>query len=267
MTAKEPVLIVEKHRDGKVWVMKMNRPHRLNAIGEGMMGQLTKTWKEFRDDPVARVAILAANGRAFSAGMDLKEGAERIERLARGESVPPMDDRWIPLSESLDMWKPTIAAVNGYALAGGFMFAMQCDIRIASEDAEFGVPEVRWNRAGGQWMTSMTRIIGLGHAAELCMWGDGRISARRAYEIGLVNRVVPKDKLMEEAMAWADRMLLLAPRSVMNVKQCLYRGYYMSPLEGEAFGKAVEQNLAGMEDSVEGSRAFAEGRPPLYKNR
>ena len=264
---EENVLLVDKVEDGKIWVLTMNRPHRLNAVGGGMMGKLTETWKAFRDDPDARVAILTANGRAYSAGVDLKEAAENQEKHERGEYVPPPDERWIPLSERFELWKPTIAAVNGVAVAGGFMFALQCDIRIAAEDAEFGVPEVRWNRAGGQWMTSLTRVIGLGHALELCLWGDGRISAQRAYEMGFVNKVVPREQVMDEAMAWARRMLKLAPRAVSNVKECIYRGYYLSPLDGEALGKAIEQNLEGMEDSIEGPKAFTEKRDPVFKNR
>ena len=116
-------------------------------------------------------------------------------------------------------------------------------------------------------MTSLTRVIGLGHALELCLWGDGRISAQRAYEMGFVNKVVPREQVMDEAMAWARRMLKLAPRAVSNVKECIYRGYYLSPLDGEALGKAIEQNLEGMEDSIEGPKAFTEKRDPVFKNR
>lgn len=265
--SEQDVVLVDKKSNGKIWIFTLNRPHRLNAIGGGMMGELSKLWKEFRDDPDSRVAILTATGRAFSAGADLKEGAERAEKIERGEPIPPMDERWMPLSERFELWKPTIAAVNGIAVAGGFMYAMQCDIRIAAEEAEFGVPEVRWNRGGAPWMSCLTRIIGLGHALELCLWGDGLISAQRAYEIGFVNKVVSQENLMEEAMAWAERMLTLAPRAVMNIKQALYRGYYMNPLEGEALSWALEQNLKGMGDSLEGARAFVEKRPPVYKNR
>ena len=164
------------------------------------------------------------------------------------------------------MWKPTIAAVNGYAIAGGFMMAMQCDIRIAAEHARFGVAEARWNMSGGNWMAPLTRIIGLGHALELCLWGDTQITAERAYEIGFVNQVVPKEQLMDTAMEWASRMLDLAPRAVRNIKECLYRGYYLSPLDANALGQAIEQNLRGMKDSLEGPRAFTERRKPVFRD-
>ena len=94
----------------------------------------------------------------------------------------------------------------------------------------------------------------LQHALELTLWGDRRMTAQRAHEIGWVNRVVPKELLMEEAMDWADRALYLAPRTMRNLKQILYRGWYMDPMNARAFGQALEQNLAGMEDSVEGRR-------------
>lgn len=262
----EPVVRLDTKEDGKIWTITMNRPERLNAMGGGLTGELTKAWKAFRDDPVARVAILTGTGRAFSAGADLRETSDRREADLRGDPPPPPEENWVPLSERLNLWKPTIAAVNGYAVAGGFMMAMQCDIRIASESAEFGVPEVRWNMAGAGWMAPMTRIIGLGHALELCLWGDARISAQRAYEIGFVNKVVSPDNLMDEAGAWADRILSLAPRTMRNIKEMLYRGYYENPVEILPHAQALEANLRGMADSLEGPKAFAEKRTPTFKD-
>jgi enoyl-CoA hydratase len=124
------------------------------------------------------------------------------------------------------MWKPTIAAINGYAVAAGWFMAQQCDIRIAAEHAEMGVAETRWNMPAA-WISTMTRQMHIGHALEIVLWGDKRITAQRAYEIGWVNRVVPKEKLMEEASSWAERMLDLAPRAVRNCKEILYRAHYM----------------------------------------
>jgi enoyl-CoA hydratase/carnithine racemase len=146
------------------------------------------------------------------------------------------------------------------------MMAMQCDIRIAAEHAEFGIPEVRWNMPGAGWIAPLTRIIGLGHALELSLWGDARISAQRAYEMGFVNRVVPADNLMDEARSWAERILNLAPRAMRNIKEALYRGYYMNPVEVTSYAQALEYNLHGMEDSREGPRAFAEKRVPTFKD-
>ncbi|MBI2847807.1 MAG: enoyl-CoA hydratase/isomerase family protein [Chloroflexi bacterium] len=264
-----PVVLVDKHEDGKIYVITMNRPHRMNALGGGMGEALYNAWAEFRDDPRARVAILTGAGdRAFCAGADLIETSERRQAEARGETLPrptspPRSS--VPLSEGMNLWKPTIAAINGYAVAGGFMMAMQCDIRIAAEHAEIGIAEVRWNMGAG-WLHTLTRQMHLQHALELVLWGDQRITAQRAYEMGWVNRVVPKERLMDEAMKWAERMLYLAPRAVRNLKEIITRGFYMSPMEGAAFARAVEQNLSGMKDSIEGPTAFAEKRRPNFQD-
>ena len=107
----------------------------------------------------------------------------------------------------------------------------------------------------------------MGHALEIALWGDARISAKRGYEIGWINKVVPKEKLMDEAMSWAERMLYLAPRCVRNLKEIIYRSYDMHSSEAEAFSTTLEKNLFGMEDKVEGVKAFAEKRKPNFKNK
>jgi enoyl-CoA hydratase/carnithine racemase len=146
------------------------------------------------------------------------------------------------------------------------MLAQQCDIRIAAEHAQLGITETRWNQAAG-WVHNLPSQLLLGHALEIALWGDRLLSAQRAYEMGWVNKVVPGERLMDEALEWAERMLSLAPRAVRNLKEILYRGAYLTPLEGRAFGRALEQNLAGMEDTREGPRAFAEKRKPNFQNR
>ncbi len=261
-----PVVLLEKHADDQIWVVTLNRPERMNTIGNGMMERLVEIFMDYRDDPKARVAILTAAGdRSFCAGFDLRDVAERRANAgtARPTTPPRGPTTIVPLAEGLDVWKPVIAAINGYAIAGGFMLAMQCDIRIMAEHAKVGVSEVRWN-LGSAWMMPITRQIGLGNALELCLWGDTQMTAQRAYEIGWAQRVVPKENLMTVAMQYADRMLDMAPRAVRNVKQMIYRGAHMDPIEGQRFGSALIQNLAGMQDSVEGPRAFLEKRRPHY---
>ena len=270
-TAQEtfgPVVKVEKEGGGGIHVITLNRPHRLNAIGDGLAEALEAAFIEFRDDPTARVAVLTGAGRAFCAGADLINAAE--SRTAAAEegngrpSTPARRRNAVPLSESLGLWKPTIAAINGYAVAGGFMYAMQCDIRIMAQEARVGIAETRWNMGGAGWMAPLTRQIGLGSALELILWGDTLYDAQRCYEIGWVQRVVPRDQLLETAMTYAERALQMAPRAVRNMKEALYRGFYMDPLEGQAFGNALEQNLAGMQDSIEGPTAFSEKRRPHF---
>ncbi len=264
-----PVVKVDKLEDGGVYLITLNRPHRLNAIGDGLSDALYDAFEEYRDDPKARCAVLTGAGRAFCAGADLINTAEtrEAEREGRESGAAPIISRRknpVPLSESLGLWKPTIAAINGWAVAGGFMYAMQCDIRIMSEEARIGIAETRWNMGGAGWMTPLTRQIGLGSALELALWGDTQYGAERCHQLGWVQRVVPQELLLETALQYARRMLYLAPREVRNIKQALYRGYYMEPIMAQQFGAAIEQNLQGMNDSIEGPKAFSEKRLPNF---
>ncbi|MYD73304.1 MAG: enoyl-CoA hydratase/isomerase family protein [Chloroflexi bacterium] len=263
-----PVVKVDKLEGGGIYLITLNRPHRLNSIGDGLGEALYDAFVEYRDDPNARCAVLTGAGRAFCAGADLINTAvtREAEREGRPSPVHVPDRRKsaVPLSEALNLWKPTIAAINGWAVAGGFMFAMQCDIRFMSEEARVGIAEARWNMGGAGWMIPLTRQIGLGSAMELTLWGDTQYDAERCHQLGWVQRVVPQEMLLETALAYARRMLYLAPRAVRNMKQALYRGYYMEPLMAQQFGAAIEQNLQGMNDSIEGPKAFSEKRLPNF---
>ena len=262
---------METHEDGQIWVITMNRPERRNALSTAMIDELTEAFTAYRDDPRARIAVLTGAGdRAFCAGADLKDlspgsGANGTAKASADMSYLRRNPL-VPLSETLELWKPTIAAVNGFAIAGGFMLAMQCDIRIIAEHAKVGIAEVRWNMAGGGWMAPLTRQIGLGNALELAMWGDTQLSAQRALEIGWAQKVVPAEDLMPTAMSYAQRMLSMAPRSVSNKKQMLYRGVNLDPRTAMTMGYWLEQNLHGMSDTAEGMAAFAERRRPSFRD-
>ena len=265
-----PVVKVDKEEGGQVHVITMNRPHRLNSIGDGLGEALYDAFAAFRDDPTARVAILTGAGdRAFCAGADLIATSETRKAQSNGDSAsgyraPRTNKNIVPLSEGMNLWKPTIAAVNGFAVAGGFMYAMQCDIRILAEHARVGIAEVRWNMGGAGWMIPVTRQIGLGSALELILWGDTQYTAERCYQIGWAQRVVPAEELMDTAMDYARRALSMAPRAVRNNKEAIYRGYYLEPMMADSFGRSLEQNLVGMQDSVEGPTAFSEKRKPNF---
>jgi enoyl-CoA hydratase/carnithine racemase len=267
-----PEVLVDRAAEGRIHVITLNRPHRLNALGGGLRAALYDAWTDFRDDPTARVAVLTGAGRAFSAGADLIEAAEQRAAAARSDAPDPEADtqaraQWraaTTLAEGMGVWKPVIGAINGPAVAGGFALAMQADIRVMADTAWVGIAEARWNMGGASWMIPVTRQIGLASALELILWGDTRYDAARCHELGWVQRVVPPDQLLPAAMEYAERMLQMAPRAVRNFKQALYRGYYMEPLVGSAYGDALEQNLAGMHDSIEGPRAFAEKRAPRF---
>lgn len=256
-----PDILLYEKKD-RIVTITINRPERMNALSVETLLRLEEAWETFRDDDDAWVCVLTGAGdRAFCTGLDLKDQAEIYQK---GEVLYTKKRRiqFYPL----EIWKPIIAAVNGYAVAGGFNLAQHCDVRIAAENAEFGVAETRWNMGAG-WVADLTHIVGLGHALEIVLWGDARMPAKRAYEIGFVNRVVPKEKLMEEAMSWAERSLNLGPRSVRNLKEILYRGAYLPTRDARAFANALEDNLLYMEDSKEGPRAFAEKRKPRFQNR
>ncbi|MFC1982933.1 enoyl-CoA hydratase-related protein [Chloroflexota bacterium] len=251
------ILLYEKH--DKVVVITLNRPERMNALSCELQERLEEAWIRFHDDEDAWVAILTGAGeKAFCSGIDLIERNEMTKKgVGRGRR---------PEYFGAEIWKPKIAAINGYAVGAGFLLALDCDIKIAAEHSELGIPETKWNMPA-YWVCILSRNFTLSHALELALWGDKRITAKRGYEMGFINKVVPREQLMEEAMSWASRMTLLAPRAVRNLKEIIYRTYAMTYQEGLAFGKILEQNLIGMEDSIEGPRAFIEKRKPLFKNK
>jgi len=253
MSSSRPDILLYEKKD-RIVTMTLNRPDKMNPLNAEMFERLAEAWEKFNADDDAWVAIVTGAGdKAFSAGADLSSD-RKVER------------KNVPRFFFMQSWKPTIAAINGYAIAGGWMLAQKCDIRIAAEHAEMGIAEARWNLSAG-WVCSLTRQIGLGHALEIALWGDRRINAQRGYEIGWINRVVPKEKLMDEAMSWAYRILDLGPQSVRNIKQILYQGFYVPEHDFLPFAFGLENNLAGMEDTVEGPKAFLERRKPIYKNR
>lgn len=260
MSISGPDILIYEKKD-RIVTITLNRPERMNAISFELAQRLIESWQRFDEDEDAWVAVVTGAGdKAFCVGADLIETKERKEK---GQELPIR--KW-PKFFITGTWKPVIAAINGYAISGGWALAQGCDIRIASEKAEFGIAETRWNMPAG-WVHSLTRQLHLGHALEIALWGNKRISAQRAYEMGWVNRVVPQEKVMDEAMSWAEETLSLGPRCVRNFKEIIYRGFYMVPEEAEAFYQALEVNLEGMEDSIEGPRAFAERRKPVFRNR
>ena len=250
-------------KKGHVAYITLNRPDRLNALGTELDQQLREAENNFAEDEDAWVAILTGAGeKAFCTGFDLIDQGDRAK--SGSTEIPEIvyKDEYQPKG----IWKPIIAAINGFAVAGGWRLAQDCDIRIAAEHAELGIPETKWNMPA-YWVTGLARQLQLGHILEIALWGDSRITAQRGYEIGCINRVVSKEKLMEEAHSWAERMLYLAPRCVSNLKQIIYSSLHLPPSEATAFARALEQNLTGMEDSIEGQKAFAEKRKPIYKNK
>ena len=259
-------LLYETIDDGRIALITMNRPERMNSSDPEMGFRWYDAWTRFAEDDEQWVAIITGAGdRAFSAGQDLKI---RAELEAEGGDAPYQRraPSVTPIGDKLGCWKPTIAAINGFAIAGGWAMAQSCTFRIADEHAEMNIAEARWNQ-GASFVSWLTRIMSSSHALEVCIMGDRRVSAQRAYEMGFVNKVVPKGQCVEEAVDWARTINRMAPRSVRNFNQLINRCFNMSVEEATSYSQALEFNLRGMEDSVEGPTAFAEKRPAVFKNR
>jgi len=243
----------------------INRPERRNAIDPLTSYELLQAFTAFKDDDNLWVAIITGAGdQAFSAGADLVAMAEAFA----GATQPvPQNVPFGGITRGFECWKPIIAAINGYCLAGGLEVALCCDIRIAAEHASFGLPEPRRAIIPGAGGTQrLPRAVPLAFAMELLLTGD-RFDAQTALRFGLVSRVVPADQLMATATGIAGKILECGPLAVRAIKQAALQGRNL-PLEE---GLELESRLAGVvfrsEDAREGPTAFAQKRKPQYKGR
>jgi enoyl-CoA hydratase/carnithine racemase len=248
---------------GHIAYVTINRPDRRNAIDPATSHDLKQAFEDFKADDDAWVAILTGAGdQAFSAGADLVAMSAALS--GGGEGVP-MNVPFGGITRGYECWKPIIAAINGYCLAGGLEIALSCDIRVAAEHAQFGLPEPRRAiipAAGGT--QRLPRSVPLAFAMELLLTGD-RFDAQTALRFGLVSRVVPKAELMATAEAIAGRILECGPLAVRAIKQAVLRGREMSLEDGLRLEGQLAGPIFGTEDAREGPRAFAEKRKPAYK--
>ncbi len=248
---------------GRIAYVTINRPDRRNAIDPATSHELKAAFEEFKADDDAWVAILTGAGdQAFSAGADLLAMSQALS--GGGEGVP-MNVPFGGITRGFECWKPIIAAINGYCLAGGLEIALSCDIRVAAEHAQFGLPEPRRAiipAAGGT--QRMPRSVPLAFAMELLLTGD-RFDAQTALRFGLVSRVVPQADLMATAEAIAGRVLECGPLAVRAIKQAVLRGRELSLEDGLRLEGQLAGPIFGTEDAREGPRAFTEKRKPAYK--
>jgi len=255
-------LMVRKS-DGVGWIT-VNRPDKLNALNVETVEELSVAFKEFNDDAEVKAVILTGAGdKAFVAGADISEfihlDAEKGRRYAlKGQELT----RFIE-----NFRKPVIAAINGYALGGGTEFALACHIRLASENAKMGQPEVKLGLIPGYGGTQrLSRLVGKGKAMELILSGKV-IDAKEAREIGLVNKVVPALSLLSEAEAMARDIVKNAPLALEYAIQAINKGMDKTldaglELEADIFGRACST-----EDSREGAKAFLEKRKPNFRGQ
>ena len=251
----------DKH--GHTVVITMEGDNDLNL---GMTtGEIDQRLAEYAEDDDLRCCIVTGAGtRAFSAGANLKKATEsgRVSSGRSGWETPHPT-----LINGLTIWKPIIAAVNGHAIGGGCMFALACDIRIASEDAEFGIPEVKLGFPSGMGAPQrLPRLIPFGLAMEMLLTGD-RITAQQALQWGLVNRVVPQADLMDAAFEMASRIAVNAPLAVQALKEMAYRSREMSIDDGLRLSALMGPLARETEDAKEGLKAFSEKRPPEFRGR
>ena len=257
-----PETVLYEKRDN-IAIITLNRPDALNSINRQLRQELADVITEFDSDPEAFVAVVTGSGRAFCAGRDLKERAEDnaagVQARASQSMSPDRPYMWP------QTWKPMIAAVNGFALAGGWSIAQMCDLRIASEDAKLGITESKWSLLP-PFGTILPKMIPMSAVLEL-VFTAAPITAQRAYDIGFLNKVVPAEDLMEEAMGMAQQIAENAPLAVQYFKELAYRGLNMSTQDISSLTYHMYDQLLTTEDSKEGPRAFAEKRKPKWQGR
>ena len=251
-------------KSGRIATITINRPEALNAIDPRTNAELQEAWADFRDDSEIWIGILTGAGeRAFCAGADLKELIPSLGEQARRGALTEFNFGGI--TRRFGTWKPLIAAVNGFALAGGTELVLACDIRIASETARFGQPEVRWAIIPGAGGTQrLPRAVGASAALEIILTGR-QVEAQEALRLGLVHRVVPAAEVMAEARRTAEALLANGPLALRAAKRAVIEGLDMPLDAGLDLELRLFADLLNTEDAVEGPKAFAEKRTPRFQ--
>lgn len=259
MDVSTPTIIYEKK--DQVAYITLNRPDVLNALNQELREGLSAALIDFRDDPDMLVAIMTGSGgRAFSAGMDLKD---RARSDAAGERRPGLRPTFV----DMEVFKPIIAAIDGFCVAGGLELSLQCDIRIATEKSEFGLPEPRWSLTAGYGLHNLSRMVPLGEALYMQLTGR-RITSERACQIGLIQEVVAdREALFSMADRIAGEVKLCAPLAIRAIKQIVYHGRNLPVEYSLKLAAPLGAQVHASEDAVEGPRAFAEKRKPIWKVR
>jgi enoyl-CoA hydratase/carnithine racemase len=245
--------VVETERHGQVLIVRMNRPERLNALSHEMRTRLAETWAEFRRSDELEVAIFTGAGRAFCAGEDMKES---LQHGSPGGRRPAIEDPF--MSGALE--KPVIAAVNGYAMGGGFMLVERTDLRVAARGAVFEVSEAKRWLLGGY---NHGHVANLPYPIAMEMALGFRFTAERFYEIGFLNRLADADQLIPTALAMAEHLLTLPPASRVNTVHMMRQMRPVPSSEQQRLAAALHEHGA-KSDLIESRAAFAEKRQPRF---
>lgn len=237
-------------------VVRLNRPERRNSMSRDLMADLAKTWDRFVNDDEAWVAILTGTGTSFCAGMDLKEAKE----AGRAGGQHPIQYPFIPETD-----KPIVSAVNGFAMGGGFVMGTSCDFGVVADDALLQLTEIQLGVLGG-WDLGLRNRVPVVIANEMSLLG-APFNGRRAYEVGLFNRCVPRDQVLDAALELADRLVSLPPRSVRAMKRILRGERPQGTAAGWDIYHSTRDELATAEDTREAVQAFNEKRKPVFTGR
>jgi enoyl-CoA hydratase/carnithine racemase len=259
---------IDYQKEGKIAIFTINNPDVLNALSPAEVAEWTENLIDFREDKNLWVGIVTGAGeKAFCTGLNLKSaGGGGPPPGGQGGNAPaPRPAPQETLVKGLKLWKPLIAAVNGYAFGGGFEIALACDIRIAAENARFGLTEVTLGLIPG-WGGSqrLPRMIPFGKAAEMLLMGR-RIEAQEALNLNLVSKVVPQKDLMATAKEWANQICNCAPLAVWTAKEAMVRGIDMTLAEGLNLEGELGRKVMSSKDFAEGRKAFMEKRKAEYK--
>ncbi|MEP9355800.1 enoyl-CoA hydratase-related protein [Xanthobacter sp. KR7-65] len=257
-------------RHGKVWLITIDRPAVMNSLDFAANDALVETFREFDRDDGAHVAVVTGAGdKAFCAGADLKTYTVNFARTA----APEFRTRYTNgpgfggITRSIEIDKPIVAAVNGFAISGGFELALACDLRFCAPNAEFALQDAKWGfHACDGGLIRLPQIVGLGHAMEIILSGE-RVNAQHAFRIGLVNRIVPADELVAFTLDYAQMLAKRSPLSHRFAKDVMRRAVGM-PL-GEALRLESRSffDLGQSQDIVEGTTAFREKREADFQGR
>ncbi len=252
-------ILVETH--GKVGLVRLNRPHALNALSPALVGELLAALETFQADSAIGAIVITGSEKAFAAGADIKAMQDKTFADAY------LGDFFANLEDISRIRKPIIAAVSGFALGGGCELAMMCDFILAADTAKFGQPEIKLGVIpGGGGTQRLPRYVGKSKAMEMCLTGR-MMDAAEAERSGLVSRIVPAASLVEEAIKTAEAIASLSAVAVYAAKESVNRAFETTLSEGVRYERRIFHSLFATEDQKEGMKAFVEKRPAAFRNR